>query len=90
MSFAITRRISPPPPYDNQVSNALNLNIFAITALMISTSEDKIQKYGNIKFQCSALEMFLLDVPHENCYSTEKRSQIGTNKCKGHKYFLKN
>ena len=31
MSFAITRLTSPPPPYDDWVSNALNLNIFAIT-----------------------------------------------------------
>ena len=92
MSFAITRRISPPPPYDNQVSNALNLNIFAITALIKADQKKKYKishKSGNIKFQCSAREIFLLDVPHENCNGTEKElgaksAQMFYYECKGH------
>ena len=47
------------------------------------------QKSGNIKFQCSAREIFLLDVPHENCNGTEKElgaksAQMFYYECKGH------
>ena len=86
MSFAIPRRTSPPPPYDNWVSNALNLNIFAIT-------DDKHVRRPSTKFLISMV-ISNFNVLRLRCFywmclmkiaiALKKRSQIGTNKCKGH------
>ena len=93
MSFAIPRRTSPPPPYDDWVSNALNLNIFAIT-------DDKHVRRQSTKFLISMV-ILNFNVLRLRCFywlclmkiaiALKKRSQIGRMNAKVTlQYFLNN